>query len=405
MNDISLEPFQSDDGIKQQNIDLKGSNTLIIQPQHEVGSLIPIIKKASSHSDSKRMINTSFLPNFMVNQFKQKECPDCSESPFAEVIFKCKRRRLFRNEYNINFDLSDFVIVEVENGIDIGTIYSCGVCAREKMKKLYKNNVPEYTIIRHATKEDIEINKRNVEDEQFVIEKSKNMSQKYDLDMKITEAQWQFDRQRLTISFTAPQRIDFRELVKELARSFKTRIELRQISTREEAKLIGGLGSCGRSICCSSFSSDLCHVTLEHARTQQLSNNIAKLSGYCGRLKCCLLFEYQNYVEAFKKYPPLYSIVEFPEENAKIVKVDIFKDIIYIQYNSSNVLKTITFDELDKLFRDGKVIPPVVEEQGSKPCDFDDIIGEDLLGLSIIEDEIIVEPIIDDNILEEVIIE
>jgi cell fate regulator YaaT (PSP1 superfamily) len=405
MNNISFDSYQSDNGNKQQVIEINKLYKPIVEVQHEVCNLKPIIKKESPKIIPKRMINTSMLENFMVNQFKQKECPDSSDSPFAEVIFKCKRRRLFRNEYNIKINISDFVIVEVENGIDIGTIYSCGSCASEKMKTHYKNIVPEYTIIRYATREDIEINKRNIENEQFIIEKSKDISKKYGLDMKITEAQWQFDRQRLTISFTAPQRIDFRELVKELARSFKTRIELRQISTREEAKLIGGLGSCGRSICCSSFSSDLCHVTLEHARTQQLSNNISKLSGYCGRLKCCLLFEYENYVEAFKKYPPLYSIIEYPDGNAKIVKVDIFKDIVFLQHNSSPVLKTITFDELELLFQDGKVIPPVIEEQAQKPCDFCDIIDPELLELSILEEDIIIEPIIDDNILEEIIIE
>ena len=234
---------------------------------------------------------------------------------------------MYRNDNNIAVLLSDFVVVEVENGVDIGTISSCGNDALEKIKTLYKSETPEFTILRHATNEDIQKYYYNINEECVVIKKTKELTRQYNLDIKITEAEWQFDRQRLTIYFTSPQRVDFRELVKELARTFKTRIELRQISTREEAKRIGGMGPCGRRLCCTSICNDFNHVTLDHARTQQLSNNVAKLSGYCGRLKCCLLYEYDNYVETFKKYPHLNSIIELPEGAARILKVDIFKEI------------------------------------------------------------------------------
>ena len=218
---------------------------------------------------------------------------------YIEVVFKCKRKAIYRNDYGVVITKPDFIILEVENGTDLGYINSFGEEALLKLKSIYKNEKVIYSVIRTATAEDIERFNSNREEEPFVIEKTKEFVKQNDVDMKIIEAEWQFDRQRLTIYFTAPQRIDFRDLVKDLARSFRTRIELRQISTREEAKRIDGIGSCGRTICCSCFANDFNHVTLDHAKTQQLSNNIAKLSGYCGKLKCCLLYEYETYIEAF----------------------------------------------------------------------------------------------------------
>jgi cell fate regulator YaaT (PSP1 superfamily) len=313
--------------------------------------------------DELHRIGNDELPgNFTVKNLKTQINETSTVSLYAEICFKCKRRRAYRNDYNSPLKLADFVIVEVENGTDIGTVFSTGPQATERIRTHYKNEEPAFTIIRLATEEDLARNKRNLESEEDVLEKTRALTHKYNLDMKVTEAEWQFDCQRLTISFTAPQRIDFRDLVKDLARTFKTRIELRQISTREEAKHIGGLGSCGRPICCSSFSADFNHVTLDHARTQQLSNNVAKLSGYCGRLKCCLLFEYPNYVEAFKKYPPLNAMIEFPDGMARIMKIDIFKDLIYLQVNSS-IYRTITFSELEVLKSDGKVIMPQSGEE------------------------------------------
>ena len=167
--------------------------------------------------------------------------------------------------------------MQVDNGVDIGTVCSVGLNAFEKYKLHNNNNKHDnrlFEVIRHANQQDFEKYQKNSDDEEDVVIKTKGLVKQYNLDMKITDAEWQFDRQRLTISFTAPQRIDFRLLVKDLARTFKTRIELRQISTREEAKRIGGMGSCGRTLCCTSFSCEFSHVTLDHARVQQLSNNV-----------------------------------------------------------------------------------------------------------------------------------
>ena len=242
--------------------------------------------------------------------------------------------------------------------MDYGTISATGVCACEKLESCYNKNKPKFSIIRHANKEDMNQINSNTEDENRVVIQTRQFAERYKLEIKITDAEWQLDHQRLTIYFTAPQRVDFRELVKDLARTFRTRIELRQISTREEAKRIGGMGPCGRKLCCSSFAHEFNHVTLDHARTQQLSNNVAKLSGYCGRLKCCLLYEYNNYIESFKKYPPLNCTIKLKEGIARILKVDIFKDIVHLHVDDRGIYKSITYEELFELKQNGNIRVP-----------------------------------------------
>lgn len=290
--------------------------------------------------------------------FKKDGRTDPFVAKFVEVLFKSKRKKVYRNDLAIPLSMQDFVIVELENGLDIGTVYSLGEETKDKMRTIYANQTPENSIVRRATPADITRNDENVADSFVVINRVRELVKQYNIDMKVTDAEWQFDHQRLTISFTALQRVDFRELVKELARTFRTRIELRQISTREEAKRIGGVGPCGRYLCCTSFACDFCHVTLDHARIQQLSNNVSKLSGYCGRLKCCLLYEYENYVEAFKHYPPLHSLVSLPEGTARITKIDIFKENVSMHIQEKNLYLVFTREQVDAMVKEGKVQRP-----------------------------------------------
>lgn len=308
---------------------------------------------------------TAFQPNISLYEVKPKKTPASEPGKYYDVVFKSKRHRVFVNVNDLHLKTGDYVLVEVENGIDIGVVGAMCHCEKARARANGKTN-EILPILRVANSEDEEKLSKNREEEVKVIEKTREMVIRLGLEMKVTEAEWQFDRQRLTICFTAPNRIDFRELVKELARVFRTRIELRQISTREEAKQIGGLGSCGRGICCSSFNSDFSHVTLDHARIQQLSNNVAKLSGYCGRLKCCLLYEHDNYVEAFKKYPPLNSIVEMQDGKARMIKVDIFKDVVTLVSLQGNNFRSITLEELNVFVQKGKVTHPPREEQDSR---------------------------------------
>jgi|DewCreStandDraft_4_1066084.scaffolds.fasta_scaffold00019_218 cell fate regulator YaaT (PSP1 superfamily) len=302
--------------------------------------------------------NPNFRLSLSVSDIKNHFINYAENADLVEVEFKCGRRKIFHNNTKLKLDVSEYVIVEVDNGIDIGTVSATGKKALERYNSFYKNDNNITKVIRHASDDDLNKYKKNLIEENEIIERTKQLIKQYNLEMKICEAEWQLDKQRLTIYFTAPQRIDFRELVKELARTFKTRIELRQITSREEAKRLGGIGPCGLCLCCTNFSSENCHVTLDHARLQQLSNNVSKLSGYCGRLKCCLLYEHQHYLESFKKYPPLDSTIETSEGSARIVKVDIFKDLVYLHINNTCTYLTITYDELEKLRNEGKVQSP-----------------------------------------------
>lgn len=323
---------------------------------------------------SQRVIyNEKVKESFSVADAKNNEDCHCGPTVYAEVLMNDLHKRLFRNPNNINLKLFQYVIIQTENGIDSGTIISCGNDALDKMKCCYKNEEPDTDIIRSATPEDMEKINRNIQDKDSVIERTKSLVSQHTLEMKVTDAEWQFDRQRLTVFFTAPQRIDFRDLVKDLARTFKTRIELRQISTREEARRIGGMGPCGLNLCCSSFVNEFCHVTLDHARHQHLSNNVAKLSGYCGRLKCCLLYEHDIYIEVYDKFPLLNSRIQTDDGLAILNKIDVFKEIGILYYPETGLYRHVPCDDLKMLVETGRVTAPPEEELKAKERELYDL--------------------------------
>ncbi|MFH1051986.1 MAG: regulatory iron-sulfur-containing complex subunit RicT [bacterium] len=309
------------------------------------------------HKDfpSQIFINQEFYKRFNVSKAKPEFNEINEISDLVEIAFKNKRRVLYANKNKLPFVNYQYVILEVENGLDIGTVTAFGKCAETKLKLFYKDKDPQYSVVRHAKLDDMHRYKHNLDNHSSVVEMAREQAEKLNLEMKITDAEWQFDQQRLTVYFTSPLRIDFRQLVKELAKAFKTRIELRQISTREDAKRIGGMGSCGRALCCASFAHENSHVTLDHARVQQLSNNVTKLSGYCGRLKCCLLYEYNTYLEILSKYPSMNAEIQFPEGKAKILKADIFKELVHAYIPESSTYKTISFQNFVELHGQGKV--------------------------------------------------
>lgn len=307
---------------------------------------------ADSCGDSCKSCSTN-------GQHDEKEFRDEPIKPednvIAEIICKGGRKTLVRNRNRVDAALGDIVVVQAENGTDAGRISAVGRIAEDILRTRYKGELPDHTIIRAATPEDVERINENRRMEAEIVFQSRRLVKQFNLDMKISDAEWQFDRSRLTIYFTSPQRVDFRELVKELARAHKSRIELRQIPAREETKRLGGIGPCGLELCCSSFLTEFGQITLDHARAQQLPNNMSKLSGMCGRLKCCLLYEVDNYVAALKNYPPLDSIVEMTTGTAKMIKIDIFKDIVTLFAENDRSYHTLTLDELNVLRREQKV--------------------------------------------------
>lgn len=323
------------------------------RPEFQVGQKI---------QDFDNQISNNFIKLELADGQQEKQIEQTEKSDYLEIEFKSSRRAIFKNDINHHYKQGDLVVVEVDNGTDAGIISACGNMAESRLKNWYDNEEPKHSIIRLGSESDINKYNNNRSEEEIVVNTCRELVSKHNLDMKVTEAEWQFDRQRLTIYFTAPQRVDFRELVKDLARNFKTRIELRQISSREETRRIGeGIGCCGLKLCCTSFLNDFCHVTLDHARTQQLSNNIAKLSGYCGRLKCCLLYEYENYVKAFENFPPIGSKVKLPDGIAEIIKIDIYKESVLLHQRKLNKYTNLNGQEIKQYQDDGKIEYPPEE--------------------------------------------
>lgn len=288
----------------------------------------------------------------------------------VEVLLKGNSRGIFYNVKKIPLRIDDFVIVEFDNSLDIGRVSDLGQKS-DCCKNQNSSDLPN--ILRIPDLEEIKFFNLKIKDEAEVLQKSRELVARYNFDMKITEAFWQHDRQRLTIFFTAPQRIDFRDMVKELARLFKARIELRQISSREETKRLGNfVGPCGRELCCTTFMHTFDHITLDHARAQQLSNNISKLSGNCGRLKCCIKFEYDTYAAAMEKYPPVGSLVVNDGNSLKIIKIDIFNSKVTTYNDKLSQYAVFSSHELSEMIRAGKLLIANKNDNADRFSNFDE---------------------------------
>jgi len=278
------------------------------------------------------------------------------QAEYAEILFKGNITKICDNPKKLHLHIAQFVFIECCDNILLGVVNSLG--NRAKLKALK----PEHdfsTILRIANQEEINLYREHINEENEIVESTKKLALEYSLEMKVTEAEWQYDRQKLTIFFTASQRVDFRELVKELARKFKTRIELRQISSRDETRRsCCGVGPCGRDLCCQTFLKNFDHITLDHARTQRLVTNLSKLTGNCGRLKCCLRYEYDVYVDSFRDLPPINSVIETENGVAKIVKFDIFREMITCYLDEFAGYVKYTFEDLTKFIEDKKVYTP-----------------------------------------------
>ena len=221
------------------------------------------------------------------------------------VRFKPGGKIYYFDHGELTIKNNSYVIVDTARGLEFGE-----VAFGDKLVKESSLVLPLRQVVRVATKDDIDRNAANKEKEAEAFAICQEKIQKHNLDMKLIEAQYSFDNSKLLFYFTSANRVDFRELVKDLASVFKTRIELRQIGIRDEAKIMGGLGACGRPLCCASFLSDFVQVSIKMAKEQNLSLNSGKISGCCGRLMCCLQYEYQTYREEGAKTPSVDSTVK-----------------------------------------------------------------------------------------------
>ena len=244
-------------------------------------------------------------------------------------------------DFEIEEDMD--VVVETARGLEYGTI----VVGKKEIDEESLVS-PLKPIIRIATEEDTKIYKENKEKAKETFDLCLEKIKEHNLTMYLIDCEYTFDRNKLIFYFTAEGRIDFRELVKDLAAIFKTRIELRQIGVRDEAKSIGGLGPCGRSLCCSSWLGDFQPVSIKMAKDQSLSLNPTKISGICGRLFCCLKYEHDVYVEAIEKVPPVGAIVKVDGNKGKVIETNPLLEQAKIEFNDKTI-KICMKDEIKVL--------------------------------------------------------
>jgi len=245
----------------------------------------------------------------------------------VEVRFKNSRKAFFRNMKGFQLQVSDVVVVETSPGHDVGVVSVVGELARIQVRKKAPNFKPHEArkIYRKATKEDVEKWQEARTREQETMLASRKLASELALDMKISDVEYQGDGSKATFYYTAEDRIDFRQLIRDLAEEFKVRIEMKQIGVRQEAGRLGGIGSCGRELCCSTWLTDFRSVSTAAARYQQLSLNPQKLAGQCGKLKCCLNYELDSYLDALKKFPSSDVKLQTEKGTAFHIKTDVFK--------------------------------------------------------------------------------
>jgi cell fate regulator YaaT (PSP1 superfamily) len=265
----------------------------------------------------------------------------------VEVSFKANRREYFTSETD-DLEVRDYVVVEADRGEDLGLVTANGAVADRKCAGCSTGcaaPVPGRRVLRSARPEEVDRVRDLRQDEGRVRQIAREKVLQFGLKMKVSEAEWQYDRNKLTIYFTAERRVDFRELVRELARTFRTRIELKQIGVRDEAALLGGVGRCGRELCCSTWLRELKPVSLQLAKDQRLSLNPAQISGCCGRLMCCLTYEHESYVLARKKFPREGKTLVTSHGREKVVSVDIWRERLQLKDEEGN-RRTVGLTEL-----------------------------------------------------------
>jgi cell fate regulator YaaT (PSP1 superfamily) len=263
----------------------------------------------------------------------------------VEITFKRNRKNFFFNHDDIDIKIGDHAIVEVDKGQDLGQVTQTG---RLVMLKDIKKEPAK--IIRKADESDLQQLQTNRRNEFSAFVTAREYIIRRNLNMKLVDSEYQFDANKLTFYFTSCQRVDFRELVKDLASKYRTRIELRQISVREEAKKLGGIGVCGMQLCCTSFMQNFLPISTSDAKEQNLPMNPAKLSGLCSRLKCCILYEKGFYSSSLKRFPPLDSPVKMDRGVGYVDKVDIFNDKVYLRFEGEE-FEEYSLNEINRFLK------------------------------------------------------
>lgn len=279
----------------------------------------------------------------------------------VEVRFKNSRKEFFKNTEELSLGIGDVVATEASPGHDIGMVTLSGELVKVQMKKKnedpYGDHLPK--VYRKASQKDIDVWQGVRDREEAVKKRSREIAIRLGLKMKISDVEFQGDASKVIFYYTADERVDFRQLIKEYAYEFKTRIEMKQIGYRQEAARLGGIGSCGRELCCSTWLTDFRSVKTSAARYQQLSLNPQKLAGQCGKLKCCLNYELDSYLDAVKQFPKFEDKIETQKGFAVCQKVDIFQKKLWYAYEK----EASSWHELDL----ESVLEIVEQQKAGKP--------------------------------------
>ncbi|NBB21235.1 Signal peptidase-like protein [Runella sp. CRIBMP] len=293
----------------------------------------------------------------------------------VEVKFKGGRKEYFRNINQLDLHTGDYVVCEMASGYHIGSVSLQGDLVRLQMvKKKVANDENLKSIYRVATPRDLEKHEQSIARDLTTMYRARELVKDMKLNMKLSDVEFQSDNTKATFYYSADERVDFRELIKVLAGEFKARIEMRQISLRQEAGRLGGIGACGRELCCSTWLTDFKNITTSAARYQNLSLNPTKLSGQCGRLKCCLNYELETYIDALKDIPHVDAPLQTQKGKAHLQKTDIFKKIMWFGYeNDSTTWHPISLENVNRILS--------LNAKGQKPVSLEVLEIEELVSL------------------------
>jgi len=263
--------------------------------------------------------------------------PVSNRCDFVEVRFKNDRKSFYKNVNNIPLHIGSVVTVESSPGHDIGVVSLTGELVKIQMKKKKVSDESALKIYRQSNQKDIEVWQEVRKKEDSVKIEARKIAQRLGLEMKVTDVEYQGDASKVTFYYTADNRVDFRQLIKDYAGAFRTKIDMKQIGFRQEAAKVGGIGSCGRELCCSTWLTDFRSVNTNVARYQQLSINPQKLAGQCGKLKCCLNYELDSYLDALSNFPSSSTMLDTEKGRAFCIKIDVFKKKMWFAYVESSM--------------------------------------------------------------------
>jgi len=314
-----------------------------------------------------------------------------SKFDIVEVRFKNGRKHFYKNTKSLPINIGDVIAVESSPGHDIGTISLTGELVKVQMRKKDVGFDSEEIkqIYRKASQKDIDTWTTSRNKEQELQQKSRLIINRLGLQMKLSDVEYQGDGNKATFYYTADDRIDFRQLIKELATTFRLRIEMKQVGLRQEAARLGGIGSCGRELCCSTWLTDFRSVNTSSARYQQLSLNPQKLAGQCGKLKCCLNYELDSYIDALKGFPKTDTWLQTNKGVGVFQKMDIFKGLFWYAYKDNPIhWVTLTVDQVNEIIKINKQDKKVdslemyafeLNIKTEEDISFTDVVGQDSL--------------------------